>query len=206
MMKKKRQLYRAAVTFYLILFIVAILWGTYVLISYNYAFWGGLIIEIVGGISGFIGFGSILNPDKIGKFAVGLFGKLLKNYEESEGINRQTQTLTKASGNQVMVNGSKNIIQLDSHKSKQVDTKQKAEKLVEKAKVFSCPNGHEYFAYPPDDNHTVASIEEQIAKDNAAGTIITRLCKCEKRGCKSEFTLYWYRQKLEVSHGKSLFA
>ena len=60
-------------------------------------------------------------------------------------------------------------------------------------KTFSCPNGHPYTIYPPDDCHQIASLEEGHAKRNASGTVIPMPCRCQV--CGIQFTLYWYRQQ-----------
>jgi len=64
-------------------------------------------------------------------------------------------------------------------------------------RTFSCPEcGNRYTAYPPDDNHDRAALDEQEAKDNASGTIIKIVHDCENEHCRRPITLYWYRQKM----------
>jgi len=57
---------------------------------------------------------------------------------------------------------------------------------------FSCPEcGNPYEAYPPDDLHTTASLEEP--KD-ASGSVIKIVHDC--LNCKHPITVYWHRRKL----------
>jgi hypothetical protein len=198
--KKKRQLY-IAVSFFLIIFVFSLIWGAVLLLNFQFSFWGAVGIEILGGICGALGFGSLLKPDKIGKFAVSLFSKLMTNYEDSRTGSQQTQT--KNSGNQVMISGSKNIIHVDSDKT--IENGKLDEKIFGTGKVFSCPNGHRIEVYPPDDNHPIASIEKEYAEKQAEGTVIERFYDCQRAGCDIRFSLYWYQKKIQVSHGRVSF-
>ena len=69
--------------------------------------------------------------------------------------------------------------------------------MSKKKRIFSCPEcGNPYEAYPPDDNHTTASLEEP---KEAAGSVIKIIHDC--LDCKHPITLYWYRQKMSFSVG-----
>jgi len=60
-----------------------------------------------------------------------------------------------------------------------------------RVRIFSCPEcGNAYEAYPPDDNHTTASLEEP---KEVEGSVIKIVHDCEK--CKHPITLYWYKPK-----------
>ncbi len=64
-------------------------------------------------------------------------------------------------------------------------------------RVFSCPEcGIAYEAYPPDDLHTTASLEEPD-KEDVSGTIIKIVHDCSN--CKAPITLYWYNEKPAIS-------
>jgi len=65
-------------------------------------------------------------------------------------------------------------------------------------RVFSCPEcGNPYEAYPPDDLHIRASLDEPSNKD--ATSVKKIIHDCLK--CSTPITLYWYRPKMSVSFG-----
>lgn len=71
-----------------------------------------------------------------------------------------------------------------------------------KKKTFSCQNcGESYDAYPPDDIHDSASIEEQYAKEHATGSVISIPYTCINLPCDNVNTLYWYHQKIAFAIG-----
>ena len=70
-------------------------------------------------------------------------------------------------------------------------------KKSDNERIFSCPEcGEPYTAYPPDDSHDTVTLDEQEAKTNALGKIITIMHDCNS--CKKTITLYWYHQKVGV--------
>ena len=60
---------------------------------------------------------------------------------------------------------------------------------------FSCVHcGTPFEVYPPDMNHTRASLEDP--KNEASGTVIKMTYDCKNKNCLKPTTLYWYRQKM----------
>lgn len=69
--------------------------------------------------------------------------------------------------------------------------------MSSKKRVFSCREcGYPYVAYPPDDRHTTASLEEP---KEASGTVIKVTHDCENEHCRQPIVLYWYRPKASFS-------
>jgi len=59
--------------------------------------------------------------------------------------------------------------------------------------IFSCPEcGNPYEAYPPDDKHPTASLEEP-KESEVEGSVIKIIHDCKE--CKHPITLYWYKQR-----------
>ena len=144
-----------------------------------------------------LGFGSFWKPDTFGVVALRIIRSLSSNTEEKPKYQPQSQlTQEKSSGNQLLINDASNVnVHLNAGKrNKAISLVEEDETPSDGAKIFGCPNGHPIEVYPPDDNHPKASIEEDYAKENASGTVITRSYIC--RWCNSQFKLYWYRQKL----------
>jgi len=69
--------------------------------------------------------------------------------------------------------------------------------MAEKKREYSCHEcGHPYTVNPPDDIHTMASLDKGYANMNSSGKVIkmTYICK----NCKKPTTLYWFRQKMRI--------
>jgi hypothetical protein len=70
---------------------------------------------------------------------------------------------------------------------------------MSKAKMFSCIHcGTPFPAYPPDDEHPVASLEKP---QEAAGSIVEMTHDCQNRQCGKPATLYWFRRKTSFTTG-----
>jgi hypothetical protein len=156
----------------------------------------GQIFWVFTIVFGGLGVGSLLKPDSVGAVASQLLKNLAKSEEEGpDSHNKQIQK--KSSGSvQVMASDRAEVnINVPSVKKKQAQKPSAEEKEPSQMpKTFSCPKGHKCVVYPPDDNHPLASLEKSYAKENAIGTVIPMQYKCEKRGCGSQFTLYWYQE------------
>jgi hypothetical protein len=140
--------------------------------------------EILWGLAlffGAAGIGCMWKPKTVGAYVKGFFDAVGKAYGgEGSGSNiRQTQR----DSNGVQVVGDR----------AQVYNLPRTENLSEDASVFSCPNGHPITVYPPDHNHPIASLERDVAEEDAIDTVITRRYKCEV--CGRELKLYWYDEE-----------
>jgi DNA-directed RNA polymerase subunit M/transcription elongation factor TFIIS len=62
-------------------------------------------------------------------------------------------------------------------------------------RIYSCPEcGNPYYAFPPDDIHTKASLDEP--KPENAVSVKKVIHDCEK--CKHPIEIYWYKPKIAV--------
>jgi len=157
-----------------------------------------VIMGIFAALFGGLGFGSLAKPDTVGAIASQFLKNFAKSEEEgSDSHNKQTQ---KESNGSVQVNASDEaeVHVSVSPREKKRTQKSSTEELSQNAKTFCCLRGHRITVYPPDDNHLRASSEEDYAKKYALGTVIPIKYTCEEEGCGSEFTLYWYRERIGV--------
>jgi hypothetical protein len=152
--------------------------------------WG---LAILSGVSGF---GSIWKPNSVGAIISQFLKNFARNSEEgsSDSHNKQVQKETSGSV-QVMGDRPQVNINVPRTKGKQV------QKFSTIARTFSCPRGHGNTVYPPDDSHPKASLERNYAEKSASGTVIPIKYTCEKEGCGTEFTLYWYKEKIAAYLG-----
>lgn len=195
--KKRQDVYGVGIVF-LIFSILLSAFTVYQVVSSG---WGlsAWVLVIIDGVCGVFGIGSLLKPDTFGVIVL----RLIENYQRSQAegsgsSNRQTQ---KESNGSVQVNASDDaeVHVSVSPKDKKRAQKSSTEEVPPNGKVFSCPNGHRIVVFQPDDNHPKASLEEDYAKKYALGTVIPRKYKC--RNCESEFTLYWYQEKIVAYFG-----
>jgi hypothetical protein len=179
--KKKKDIRRAGIGFS---FMFVVIFGFAIYCAYISLLMGFLLFSAVSAPFGIFGIGSLLKPDKFGEYAL-KFDKFLErglgSEARSDSHNKQTQKETSQS---VQIMGNAHNITYQNMEGK---TTRKG------GKIFCCPNGHPYEAYPPDDHHPKASLEKEFAKRNASGTIISRHYTCEE--CGSESVLYWYFSK-----------
>jgi len=69
--------------------------------------------------------------------------------------------------------------------------------MPQKKRTFSCPEcGNPYDAYPPDDIHDTASLDDP--GDNA--TSVKKIVH-DCLECKHPIEIYWYRRKLSFAVG-----
>jgi hypothetical protein len=162
-----------------------------ILTSWNIASIGFWFFAIVSGV---FGVGSFLKPDSFGVIVLSLLAALGESQEK--GSSSHSQQTQKRSNGSVQVNtGDEAEVHVSvSPKEKERAQKFSTEEVSQNAKVFGCPNGHRVVVFQPDDNHPKASLEEDYAKKYALGTVISRKYTC--RNCGSEFTLYWYQERI----------
>jgi len=155
-----------------------------------------LTLWVLAGAFGVFGVGSLLKPDSFGVVVLRLMESYAKSQaERSNSHNQQTQ---KKSSGSVQVNASDEAevhVSVSPREEKQAQ-KSTTEEVSRNSRIFCCPRGHKIAVYPPDDNHPKASSEEDYAKKYALGTVIPIKYTCEKEGCGSEFTLYWYQERI----------
>ncbi len=155
------------------------------------AFW---IFTIFSTPFGILGFGSLIKPDSIGDLALHILENIRKG-EKGGSDSHDKQIQKKSSGVQVMSHDQSKVnIIVNSGKEQKTENDQTGGKEpIKNAKTFCCPNGHPYSAFPPDDIHPIASLEEKHANASASGTIIPILYRCET--CGTESKLYWYGKR-----------
>lgn len=67
-------------------------------------------------------------------------------------------------------------------------------------RIYSCPEcGTPYYAYPPDDIHTTASLDEPKPED--AESVKKVIHDCDNERCSHPIEIYWYRPKMHISVG-----
>lgn len=67
-------------------------------------------------------------------------------------------------------------------------------------RIFCCPEcGTPYYAYPPDDIHTRASLDEP--KPENAESIKKVTHDCDNEQCRHPIVIYWYKPKMSFGVG-----
>ncbi len=162
-------------------------------VSSGTAFW---IFAIFSTPFGILGFGSLVKPDSIGDLGLHILESIGRG-EKGGSDSHDKQIQKRSSGVQVMSHDQSKVnIILNSDKEQKAEKQGGERELIKNAKIFCCPNGHPYAAFPPDDIHPIASLEEKHAKASASGTIIPISYKCET--CGAESKLYWYGERPKV--------
>lgn len=69
--------------------------------------------------------------------------------------------------------------------------------MSQRKRIFSCPEcGNSYEAYPPNDIHTRASLDDPRENASSVKKIVHDCLEC-----KNPIEIYWYRPKLSISIG-----
>jgi hypothetical protein len=181
--KKREEVYGFGIVFLVLLILLSIFTGSQIINSgWNMSTW---VLVVIAGVCGVFGIGSLLKPDSFGAIILRLIENYAKSQERgsSDSHNKQTQ---KESDGSVQVMGDRQQVNISVPQKSSTEEKE----LPPRSRVFSCPNGHKYIAYPPDDNHLTASLEKDQAEKNAIGTVIPRCYTC--KDCGRQSTLYWY--------------
>lgn len=179
--KKRKDRYLAGIAF-LMFFIGFVCFAIWIFINFGLNL-SDIILSGLGIVSGILGFGTFLKPNKFETITTGILKLLFESGKNtSDSHNKQIQE--KSSGVQVMA----------TQGGKVTITPRTEESDNQTSKRYSCPEcGYPFIAYPPDDNHPLASVEEEYANEYALGTVIKRPYTCEK--CGKQITLYWYKEK-----------
>jgi hypothetical protein len=190
--KEREKVYGIGALFIVFCIILSVFTGNQ-LISMGWGY-SSAIFLVISGTCGVFGVGSLLKPDSFGAVILRLIESYGEGQEKSDSHNKQIQKETSGS---VQVMGDRPNININVPETK----KKQVLKSSTTAKTFSCPRGHGNTVCPPDDNHPKASLEKDHAEKSASGTVIPIEYTCEKEGCGTEFTLYWYKEKIAAYLG-----